>query len=225
MQNRNKSDADSTDRFVCLLEQRGCQFWDEDHLDEVLTVRGKRPDFYVRTKEKLDFLVEVESFARESFSRRALRQNQVMFGLAERDWRQIRHAAKRAANQLRPYQSLKIPMLIVLDDLTMGIPKNVAHLRFALLGHPELHLQINTQGRSVGSQALHHGSGQFFNEREKRYVSAVAWNLQTHLRIVHNPWAIVRLPTGTFTKSVDEHWGYNDEGDWVKFEINAANRG
>jgi hypothetical protein len=193
-----KPDAPSLKRFILLLGGRDCLFWDEDHLHEVIEVRETKPDFFVQTAEKDEFLVEVKSFDGESRSLAAFRNgNRVMSGLSSIDYKQIRSRLDKAAGQLKPYERREIPLLIVLDDFRgTGVPCNPDILLAALYGLD--------------------GGFAFFRERDKRYISAVGWLLgndsSLFLRIVHNRWAQVPLPKRVFQRTQDEHCGIDEHG-------------
>jgi hypothetical protein len=230
-------------RFAWLLKQRGYGFWLEDQLEEKIEVRATRPDFYVETPANGSFLVEVESFEKPG-PLRGLSRGGARAVNTELVFKRIRTAVQDAAEQLRPYKELGIPMLVVLDNWRMvGIPSNVVDLRNALFGTLEFRFPVNLDtGAGVMDEAhWHHGGGQFFNPKEKLYIGAVAWNLPKirydddrvkeerpmYLRVVHNPWAQVKFPIGIFNNRDDEHYGYIQHGDrlgWTNL-LSEASRG
>lgn len=216
-------------RFAWLLKQRGYDFWREDQLEQKIEVLEKQPDFYVETPRRGPFLAEVESFESPGPLSSTSRGGTVVD--AQRIFRRIRTAVQNAAAQLRPYRILNIPMLIVLDNWRLvGIPSNIVDLRNALFGTLEFRMPVDLDsGRAIMSEAhWHHGKGQFFNSREKLYISAVAWNLPKirtvddpmteerpmYLRLVHNPYAQVPFPIEIFNDADDEHYGYR-AGRWI----------
>ena len=179
-------------RFAWLLNQRSYGFWSENELEQKIELRGTRPDFYVETSRNGTFLVEVESFEEAGPFRIGSRGGAAVD--SERIFRRIRTAVQNAARQLRPYKGLGIPMLIALDNWRMvGIPSNISDLRNALFGTLEFRLPIDLGGgkADVEEAHWHHGGGQFFNKREKLYISAVAWNLPK-ARFVDDPITEVR---------------------------------
>ena len=218
-----------------MLKQRGYSFWTEDQLEQKIEVRETRPDFYVETPRNGAFLAEVESFEKPGPFRIGAKGGGHVD--ADRGFKRIRTAVQSAARQLRPYERLGIPMLIVLDNWRMvGIPSNITDLRNALFGTLEFRLPIDlSKGQADTEQAhWHHGGGQFFNEREKLYISAVAWDLPKlrydddpmteerpmYLRMVHNHHARVPFPIENFNNGDDVHYGYVPEGAglrWVTF--------
>jgi hypothetical protein len=225
-------------RFSWLLKQRGYSYWTEGQLEERVQIRGKRPDYYVETPHHGAFLAEVESFEKagplDGLGRFAAYDG-------DRVFKRIRTAVGNGAEQLRPYSDLCIPMLIILDNWRrVGIPSNVIDLRNALFGTLEFRFPVNHDtGAGVMEDAgWHHGGGQFFNEQEKRYVSAVAWNVPKNpyieppseerimrLIVVHNPWADVRFPIQIFNSADDEHYGYLQECGglrWVDFSTTES---
>jgi hypothetical protein len=82
-------DSEAIKRFSSFLEQRNCCFWLENELAEVFPSRGKKLDFFVRTRNRVSILVEVESFKEDRRALKALRQNPVMSGLHQSDSRRI----------------------------------------------------------------------------------------------------------------------------------------
>lgn len=123
-------------------------------------------------------------------------------------------------------------MLIVLDNWRfVGIPSNTVFLRMACYGALGVSTPILDKSRDAGMNKIswHHFGGQFFTPREKQYISAVAYILphnpycdlrrrqQMYVRVVHNVWAAVPLPTHLFDGSKDEHFGYVREGEALKW--------
>jgi hypothetical protein len=229
---REKTVHVSEERFVWLLNQRGYTFTREDKVETKIKKLAvtTRPDFYVETPRNDAFLIEVESFEKPGpLQGMATR---VMFSDPELAFKRIRKAVMHAAAQLRPYQGLNLPMLVVLDNWRrVGIPSNILDLRNALFGTLEVRQHFDpVSGKIMGCPKWHHGRGQQLNETLATYVSAVAWNLPRtryyddpmteerpmYLRIVHNPFASVPFPIDIFSNGNDEHYGYKN-GCWVNF--------
>jgi hypothetical protein len=216
----------SNQRFAWLLTQRKYRFWGEDQLeDKIKTVQiTKRPDFYVEASAKGDFIAEIKSFKQQGPFKGI--QTKVISSDPEPIFKRIRTAVKEAADQLRPYETLNIPMIVVLDDWQkVGIWSNVLDLRNALFGTLSVRKPVYPSG-SPGR--WHHGKGQQLNENLGNYISAVAWNLPKnqypddpiaeertmYLRMVHNPFANILFPIDLFNNGDDEHHGYK-EGRWT----------
>jgi hypothetical protein len=216
-------------RFAWLLEERGFAYWTEGELDSKIDVQGKRPDFYVETGKYGPLLVEVESFEE---STPGLPKSGGGQFYPETFIKRIRTAVKHAARQLKPYQALQVPMLIVLDNWRMvGIPSDIGFLREALFGSFQFRFRISKDhGIRLEGPKLHHGAGQTLHPERKFYVSAVAWNMPKHaylyvdpsaeklmrLRMIHNDFAPVRLPIDIFSDGEDEHYAYDEGGHWSK---------
>jgi len=202
------SDQHSLQRFIWLLNQRGYRFWPEDKLCEVISVRNKKPDFYVRAPGH-DFLAEVESF-----EKRLPRLGQAMSGNPAWESRRILTAVRHAAQQLRDYAHLNLPTVVVLDNWRrIGLPTDIGTLWAAL---------FTPQGR--GQPLL--------NSNNKRNVSAVAWNLPKTrpidedainteppmcVRVLHNPYADIPLCSTVFGSTSDEHYRISQRGRPIRF--------
>jgi hypothetical protein len=216
-------------RFGWLLKQRCYQYVDEDHLGERIEVQSTRPDYYVETPDGTEFLVEVESFDKghELDMRPGFRQ----VGNYDAVLGRIRTAIKHAAKQLRAYQKLGMPLLIVLDNYR-NVPLLVgdSHMSEALFGRVVFAFKVlSTGARFLDEPSSYHGKGQVFNDREKRYISAVALNLRKakytynttdsevlmRLRVFHNPFASKPLPLSLFCDEEDTHLGYAGPGVWT----------
>ena len=194
------------ERFGWLLEQRGYSYWTENQLQSVIALRGTKPDFYVRSSSHECFLAEVESFVQAGPLRSPLPQ--AMAGNVMSTLRRIRTAVAHAARQLRPYERLSIPMLAVLDNVhRVGIPSNIGDLWDALF-----------RPLSTGQA--------FLSRQSKRYLSAVAWSIPAVaaavvpsarsitmcVRLIHNPFALVRFPDGVFHGPQDKHYQVKSNG-------------
>jgi hypothetical protein len=193
------SDGPAIERFCNLLEQRKCSYWLEKELHEVLPPRRTKPDFFVRTANHASVLVEVESFKKDRFTLKALRQNPVMSGLADSDNRRFLTALQHACNQLKPYRDLQFPSLVVLDDFRcVGMPVNVDILGMCLLGY-------------------------FDQNSARHHVSAVAWllggqDVPFYLRVFHNPYANYPMLPNIFASQSDEHLRVLPGKFWEKFD-------
>jgi hypothetical protein len=189
-----KRDAGAIKRFSTFLEQRNCCFWLENELKEVLPVRKKKPDFFVRTQSRISVLVEVESFEKGRSALDALRRNSVMTGLHWSDSRRFSSRISSAADQLGPYRDLRNPGLVVLDDFRgVGMPVNVDVLGLMLVN--------------------------YFRAAHRPYLSAVSWLLEKEdrryfLRSFHNPHAQVPLVKHAF--GIDEDWLLPDGQFWKR---------
>jgi hypothetical protein len=194
-------DAPAIAHFSNLLENRGCIYWLENELSQVLPTRNTRPDFFVKTPNDIQLLVEVESFEKERFALIALRQQPALSGLSDSDHRRICNPVQRASKQLKPYRDLRIPTLVVLDDFRdVGMPTNSDIIGLSLL--------------------------RYFDPRKDRsHVSAVAWLMGDcesafYLRIFHNPHSRTPLPKEAFHAQADEHW-YQSSGEFWKKDTNG----
>jgi len=192
------SDGPAIERFCNFLEQRKCCYWLEKELQEALPRRRTKPDFFVRTASRASVLVEVESFEKDRFTLKALRQNPVMSGLGDSDSRRFLTALQHGCNQLKPYRNLAFPSLIVLDDFRrVGMPVNVDILGLTLLGY-------------------------FDQDSDRHHLSAVAWLLAEqevpcHLRVFHNPQAHYPMSPDMFGSQGDEHLRVLPGKFWEKF--------
>ncbi len=211
------------ERFAWLLRQRGIPFWDEDSLESRITIREeKRPDFYAQPQGQPPILVEVEGLhaIRSRFLALDPMQNR----------KRMRGPVILAAKQLKPYQVLRIPMIVVVDNARrVGVSLATMDL-IQLLGVTEIRVPLNlTAGGKAGEAYLHHGPGQILTRTQRQYISAVAVNLPKRrheyieilaqgrpmrLRVLHNPYAQVPLPLSVFSDPEDEHIGLV-AGRWV----------
>ena len=193
---RTGEDAQAIKRFAMLLDQRSCCFWREDELAEVLPLREKRVDFFVRTKSRVPLLVEIESFKEDRRALKALRQNAGMSGLQQSDGRRFSKRIRSAGDQLESYRDLRFPGIVVLDDFRgVGMPANPDALGLVLMN--------------------------YFPASNRPYLSAVAWLLerstnQYFLRIFHNPHSDVPLDKTVFGDGPDEHWQASTGEFWKR---------
>uniref|UniRef100_A0A7C1IX73 Uncharacterized protein n=1 Tax=Ammonifex degensii TaxID=42838 RepID=A0A7C1IX73_9THEO len=202
-------DEISLRRFKWLLKQRGYRFWPEDRLEEVIQVRGTRPDFYVRMPW-CDFLAEVESFEKSSVV--DLNPNRV-FTVNPKDLvKRISGACKEAARQLKPYANLGLPMVIVLDNWRqIGIPLDPLHL-VQLFGMIEFRVPVSPEDGVIQRPYLVHGKSRRFSPEQHCHISAVVVPVPLvryleddfteerpmRVRVLHNPFANVPLPREVF---------------------------
>ena len=226
-------------RFAWLLRQRGIPFCTEENLEDCIQVRRKRPDFCAQPAGFPLLLAEVKELKEPGPLRTFTAR--VWFGDPEMFLRRLRGPVEAAAKQLKPYEADGFPMIVVLDNARrVGIPLGVIDL-IHLLGMPEFRVPVDTRtGAPVGGAHLHSGSGQVFSPDRRNYVSAVAVNLpkEGHQydepadrerpmrpRILHNPFATVRLPRDVFNDPEDEHIAMRD-GRWVNLRTgeNALGR-
>ncbi len=215
-------------RFARLLRQRGIPFCDETNLERCIEVKRKRPDFYAEPRDFPPFFAEIKELQEVGPLRR------VMVGVWAPDpyqnLKRLREPAESAAKQLKPYEKLRIPMLVVFDNARqVGVSLGSIDL-IQLLGMSEYRVLMNVAtGEQVGSATLHSGSKQVLTPDRRRYISAIAVNLPKHghqyvepveqerhmrLRVLHNPYASVPLPLAIFNDPEDEHIGVQD-GRWV----------
>jgi len=210
------------ERFAWLLRQRNMPFVDEDHIaDELCVTRNTKPDFLVSIPGFPRFLVEVEGF--EGPGPLATRTARSYSGCADEMLPKLRTAVKRAANQLKWYRDLSLPMLVILDDARhVGITLQKLDLE-NLFGSQVICQPINTQTGEVAGAPYRTGDPDSFfvlSEDYLRHVSAIAVNLPKEgfqyeepvekerpmrVRILYNPYADVPLPPSIFNDPEDEH--------------------
>jgi hypothetical protein len=204
------------DRFAWLLRQRGIPFWDEDCLESRIKIREKkRPDFYAEPRGQRPILVEVEGL-------HAIRPRFYALDPVQ-NLKRLRGPVELAAKQLKPYQVLRIPMIVVVDNARrVGVSLAKIDL-IQLLGVTEIRVPVDLPtGAKAGSAHLHHGHGQILTPTRRQYISAVAVSLPKReheyierleqerpmrLRVLHNPYAQVPLSLSVFSDSEDEHIG------------------
>lgn len=220
------------ERFAWLLQQRGMPFLGEDRIATELGVStDKKPDFLVSIPGFPRFLVEVEGFLGPGPL--ATRTARSYYGSADEMQRKLGTAVKHAANQLKPYRGLSIPMLIVLDDARrVGIALQKVDLE-NLFGSQVICQPINVRTGEVAGAPYITGDPKSFHvvgEHYLRHVSAIAVNLPKEgfqyeealekerpmrLRILYNPHADVRFPLRIFDDPEDEHIWRTPGGDPV----------
>lgn len=211
------------ERFAWLLRQRGIPFWDEDSLESRIEIREeKRPDFYAEPQGQPLILVEVEGL-------HAIRSRFLAVDPAQ-NRKRLRGPVELAAEQLKPYRVLRIPMIIAVDNARrVGVSLATMDL-MQLLGVTEIRVPVDlATGAKAGRARLHHGHGQILSPTRRQYISAVAVNLPKRgfeyikkleqerpmrLRVLHNPYAQVPLPLSVFSDPEDEHIGLV-AGRWV----------
>jgi hypothetical protein len=222
-------------RFSHLLKERGYSFWDEDNLDQKITLKGTRPDFYVEAP-CCHFLVEVESLKKlgpfDDFPENKNYRRSNMGSLNPKIFlNRIKGPVKEAAKQLKPYSDLNLTCLIVLDNYRYLAISMEAEDLFQLLGNFVLRADYDSvSGSIVDPFVLYHGGDRQLAEDLHNYVSAVAVNFfnvlsydkdgsisdnKFNVRVIHNPFAQCPLPKETFLDGQDEQWCYRGEG-WVR---------
>ncbi len=215
-------------RFTWLLRQRSIPFCDEANLEQRIEVKGKRPDFYAEPRESSPFFAEIKELQKQGPLRRVMAA--AWAPDPYQNLNRLREPVEIASKQLKPYEKLRIAMLVVFDNARqVGVSLGSIDL-LQLLGMSEYRVLINaTTGEKVGPAKLHSGSKQVLTPDRRRYISAIAVNLpkQGHqymepteterpmrLRILHNPYASVSLPLGIFNDPEDEHIGV-ENGRWM----------
>ena len=215
-------------RFAWLLRQRGIPFRDEATLGDRIEVKERRPDFYAEPRDFPPFLAEIKELQKPGPLRRVM--TRAWFPDPDQNLKRLRGPVELAAEQLKPYQTLGIPMVVVLDNARrVGVSLDSIDL-LQLLGMSEYRVLVNvTTGGKVGPVRLHSGSKQVLTHERRQYVSAVSVNLPKEghqyvdpvdqerpmrLRIFHNPYASVRLPLEIFSDLEDEHIGV-EQGRWI----------
>lgn len=216
------------ERFAWLLCQRNIPFVDETKLESRITIQGKYPDFLAEPRDLPRLIAEIESLREPGPLRKISSRSFVL--TPGQILRRLRGPVKHAAEQLKPYAALNIPMMVVLDNARqVGVPLSQIEL-IQLLGEIEFRVPVNMgTGQPAGPTTKHHGPGQVLTPTQKRYISAIAVNRPKEghqyvepieqerpmcLLILHNPYALVRLPVGIFNDPEDIHIGRRS-GHWV----------
>lgn len=208
-------------RFEWLMEQRGFPFWTEDKLEEVLEVKGKRPDFAFQAAAGVLILAEIKSFTP---SARQLPRGRIGAVSMEALMTAPKLAVRHAAKQLRPYKDLRIPLVVVLDNWRqLGVVLDWPVL-IQLLGEATVRMLVERDTGTAKDVHWAPGGGQVLHPEQKTYVSAVLVNLRTspayteknrdrecqmRVRVLYNPFAAVELPTDVFSHPLDEHVAYD----------------
>jgi hypothetical protein len=236
-----KNDSFSLLRFSWLLGQRRFDFVPEQQIHSRIPDYGKHPDFFVETPFG-SLLAEVKSFDQP------VKGFVLPRGAAQISFqgpiKGMRSAMNEAADQLKPYASLGMPLVVVLDNhriLPVGggkepiwIPARVDLLREAVFGQIELRVGLNRATERFEELGMHHGPGQVLNAREKTYISAVVWNVpkrkfvyedgdsEVPMRVtgILNPYAKVPLPVGTFNDDEDCLYAYDADRRWGRVHGN-----
>jgi hypothetical protein len=217
------------ERFRWLLAQRGLRFTPEEDLERVTTIERTKPDFLVSPPGFPRFLVEVEGF--EKPGPLAKRTARSYCGSGEESLPRLRTAVAHAAQQLKPYRALGIPMLVVLDNARrVGLSLQKSDL-WNLFGSQEIRVPIDVQiGGQIGPWSMEGSSGSFhiLSPGCNQHVSAVAVNMPRdrfrydeseeqerpmRLRIVYNHYADIPFPPALFNDPEDEHIWWRD-GRW-----------
>jgi hypothetical protein len=215
-------------RFEWLLRQRGIDYVNEDELEQRIEVRGRRPDYYAWTPS-ISFLTEVKTLtAAGPFDGSGLVVISVDHSrLTKRLSEPFRVAAE---DQLKPYQDLGIPMLVIFDNHKRVGVGTSHHDLIHLFGEPEIHILLDITTGETGDPFFRHGRNQALSAKSKTYISAIGVNLpkQAHvhrepvdaerpmrIQLVHNPFATVPFPMNVFNDPEDEHH-MCVEGRWVQ---------
>lgn len=210
------------ERFEWLLRQRGFEYWTEEKLERVVEVKGKHPDFYIRDLGGRCALAEIKSFdkTRKQFSsgRTGAVSVDLMLGA-------VRKALKIASEQLNPYQDLKIPMVVVLDNWRQLNIDLSPLILSSLLGELGIHMQVDMSTGQAFDVHWKPGNNQMLRVDEKSYISAVGVNRRIspdysqeppmsesamYLTILHNPFAQVPLPVNFFQGKGDRNYVIQD---------------
>lgn len=205
-------------RFAWLLRQRGYLFWTEDRLEEVMAVRGKRPDFYVRTASFGDLIAEVESFEEPTLlDRKAMAGSRSGFINPKPLLGRMKNAIRRAADQLKPYAEDGLPLLVVLDNWRrVGLPLEETDL-IQVFGDLIFVATFDPVKGRATDRRWEHGRGRQLGPKYRTYVSAVVVNIPKNpyvpedprlerpmrVRILHNPFATISLPRNIFADRED----------------------
>jgi hypothetical protein len=207
-------------RFTWLARQRGCTYVREDKLEAVITLRGTRPDFYVRSHAG-PFLAEVKAFEKpgplDTIDRIGSRSMAVML-------KPISAAIDEARRQLRPYRDGRLPMIVVLDPWRQRGIDLSNEVLIQVFGELSFVVPVARDGPR-GEVSLAHGGGRTIGEDAGTYISAVVVNIARRrdsiddfteerpmrARVVHNPFASVPLPTSIFASPDDEQLVHDGE--------------
>lgn len=219
-------------RFSWLLRQRGCTYVREDQLEQVMMVRGPRPDFYVRSPSG-PFLAEVKAFRQLGPIDR--RSGRVFATGIQELLKPISSSVDEARRQLRAYRELEIPTVIVLDNWRqIGIDLDDVIL-VQLFGEIEFIVQVSTDGGPAGETQLAYGRGRTRGDDKGTCVSAILVTepLERQLRddftderpmrarVLHNPHAAVPLARSIFDQPEDDQRAHVD-GSWRKVRASAT---
>jgi hypothetical protein len=213
-------------RFSWLAGQRGCRFWREHQLEEVIAVRGPRPDFFVRSAAA-DFLAEVKSFVEPG----PLDGRDRVFSTGfNQMMRPISGAIDEAARQLRAYRDEPMARVVVLDNWRQtGIDLDDV---FLLQIFGELHFVVPvvaSVGEPTRETTLAYGGGRTIGLEKGTFISAVmvveplardaddafVRERPMRARVVHNPYATVPLSRAIFNSECDAQL-YHDGRAWQK---------
>ena len=217
------TDEISSRRCKWLLEQRRFVYWQEDEIGAVLPLDDMRPDFLVDAPSTRFFL-ELKSVEHDTVldqvnpSVRSFSINPM--SLQKRANRLVRDAAQ----QLLPYASHNLPMLIMLDNYRQKGISLDKHTLGALFGEMRMQMLVDPEtGRSVSECWVRVDDGSPLAGARNRHVSAVAVlepveRFDTFekvddfsvprpmkVRIVYNDDPIVRFPRDVFGEPQDEH--------------------
>jgi hypothetical protein len=233
------SDEISIRRFAWLLDQRGYTYVDERRLQHAITVRCKRPDFFVDTRRNVRFLAEVKAFENPTALDHATATTGSIFigDLQKR----ITGPVERPARQLAPYANDPFPRVVVLDNHRQrGISPGTLEL-IQIFGTLEYGFTVNTEtGASVSEGWAHSDEDYAIGDKRRNYISAVAVNISTRrfddfdgtvddmtvprqmrVQLIHNPAATHPLPLWVFSEPDDKQ--IIRQGDcWIEFSSPPA---
>lgn len=214
-------------RFAWLLRQRGIPAAADDDLWPWIPNRRKKPDFLIMPSGSHKILAEVEDLQQPGLLRRATAR---VYATGPRHSLQsLRSPLARASKQLKPYQDLKIPMLVIIDNAartgTLLGPEDMV----SLVGAPEVHRHVCVaKGEWVGPARIQGAPDSFhiLTPNRNPYISAVAVNIPKagyqyieppdqerpmRLRVLHNPYAKIPLPLNVFSDPEDEHIAFHHD--------------
>ena len=190
-------------RFAWLLGQRGIPFWHEKNLEECIEVKETKPDFCAKPDDFPTFLAEIKEMQKPGFLRRIV----AMAVDPELNLKRLRRPIKGAATQLKPYEPLGIPMLVILDNARrVGIAIKSIDL-IQLVGDvltPDCNQHITAIGENLPKEG-------------HQYVEPAERERPMRLLVLHNPHATVHLPLQIFSDAEDEHVGM-EEGRWINLQ-------
>ncbi len=188
-------------RFAWLLGQRGIPFWHEKNLEECIEVKETKPDFCAKPDDFPTFLAEIKEMQKPGFLERI---TYVIAVDPELNLKRLRRPIRGASEQLKPYEPLGIPMVVILDNARrVGIAMMSIDL-IQLVGDvltPDCNQHISAIGVNLPKEGYQYDE-QVDRERPMR------------LRILHNPNASVPLPLAIFNDPEDEHIGV-ENGRWM----------
>jgi hypothetical protein len=226
-------DEISLRRFRWMLEQRRYGYLPEGKLARAVTLQNTIPDFYVDTGHKVRFLVEVESFEKETILRRSSASVISLNPMALQ--KRINRAVRNAADQLEPYALEAIPLVITLDNHRQ-VGLNIGHIELIeLFGQIGYGITIDTTtGRTV-SEGWEQNDDCPLVPGRRDFVSAVIVNIPEwrddpddfsverpmRVHVIHNPNATHPLPLWVFSLT-DDRQIVNVRNRWIEIQSPPA---